>query len=73
MHPLFAHSIRAAHDCKLINSLRLQFERRTNKKLDFYDFNVIHRPLDSAEELTVIGKLYVTVWRWNNKLRYTRM
>ena len=47
MHPLFAHSIRAAHDCKLINSVWCSTDDEQIKSYsDFYDFSVIHRPLE---------------------------
>lgn len=47
MHPLFAHSIMAATDCKLIDSVWCSTDDNTIKSLShFYDFNIIDRPLE---------------------------
>ena len=58
-HPLFAHSIMAATESKLIDSVWCSTDDETIKSLaDFYDFNIIHRPLelsgDSDSHLEVI-------------------
>lgn len=45
MHPLFAHSIRAARDCEQITSVWCSTDDEQIKSYsDFYDFEVIHRP-----------------------------
>lgn len=47
MHPLFAHSIMAATNCNLIDSVWCSTDDDTIKSLsNFYDFNVIDRPLE---------------------------
>lgn len=46
-HPLFAHSTRAAVDCKLINSVWCSTDDDVIKSYsDFYDFTVIDRPAE---------------------------
>lgn len=49
MHPLFAHSIRAANGCKMINSVWCSTDDEQIKSLSTqYDFTVINRPAELA-------------------------
>lgn len=51
MHPLFAHSIMAAVDCPLINSVWCSTDDDTIKSYsDFYSFNIIDRPDELATD-----------------------